>query len=176
MAEENTINNIYANFLGEPGNRKFYILFEKNNEITVLWVEKDQLISLGRACSKLLADNVKEIEKIPEKNLYSEITFPEIAGMELTILRIGVDFSVPNNRIVMIFDDQESIENGASPKVRIEIEKKLASHFVNLTRELQTSGRPTCPLCHKVLDENGKCNFCPKSNGHSKDVDIPKLL
>ena len=25
MADENTINNIYANFLGEPGNRKFYI-------------------------------------------------------------------------------------------------------------------------------------------------------
>ena len=76
----------------------------------------------------------------------------------------------------MIFDDQESIENGASPKVRIEIEKKLASHFVNITRDLQVSGRPTCPLCHKVLDENGKCNFCPKSNGHSKDADIPKLL
>ena len=165
MAEENTINNIYANFLGEAGNRKFYILFEKNNEITLLWVEKDQLISLGRACSKLLADNV-----------YSEIAFPEIPEMELTILRIGVDFSVPNNRIVMIFDDQESIENGASPKVRIEIEKKLASHFVNITRDLQVSGRPSCPLCHKVLDENGKCNFCPKSNGHSKDADIPKLL
>ena len=33
MAEENTINNIYANFLGEAGNRKFYILFEKNNDV-----------------------------------------------------------------------------------------------------------------------------------------------
>ncbi len=176
MTEENTINNIYANFLGEPGNRKFYILFKKNTGIAVLWVEKDQLISLGRACSKLLADNVKEIEKISNKNLYDEIAFPEIPEFELTIIRIGVDFSVPKDKIIMIFDDQESIENGASPKVRIEVEKKLASHFVNITRELQASGRPKCPLCHKVLDENGKCILCPKSNGHSKDADIPKLM
>ena len=80
MADENTINNIYANFLGEPGNRKFYILFEKNNEITVLWVEKDQLISLGRACSKLLADNVKEIEKIPEKIFIVKLHFLKLQG------------------------------------------------------------------------------------------------
>ena len=176
MTEENIINNIYADFLGEPGNRKFYILFEQNNRITLLWVEKDQLISLGRACSKLLADNVKEIEKIPRRNLYEEIIFPENPELELTIMRIGVDYSIPKDSIIMIFDDQESIENGASPKIRIEIQKKLASHFVNMTRELQSSGRPTCPLCHKVLSEDGKCNFCPKSNGHSKDADIPKLM
>ena len=37
MAEENTINNIYANFLGEAGNRKFYILFEN----TILIINGD---------------------------------------------------------------------------------------------------------------------------------------
>tara|TARA_B110000196_G_C21112692_1_gene648702 strand:+ start:938 stop:1465 length:528 start_codon:yes stop_codon:yes gene_type:complete len=175
MNDEKIINSINADYIGEPGNRRFYILVSKKSDAYLLWIEKDQLISLGRACSKLLSDHVTKIEK-SGKYLTNDIELPDDPDIEMNVIRIGVDYLTASSRIVIIFDDQESIENGESPKLRIEIERKLIHNFINQTRELSASGRPTCPLCHEVVDENGNCNFCPKKNGHSKDADIPKLI
>ncbi|MFB0900631.1 MAG: DUF3090 family protein, partial [Dehalococcoidia bacterium] len=133
------------------------------------------LISLGRACSQLLADNVVAIEK-NIINALEEIEFPLTPSLEINLLRIGVDYLASEDHIIILFDDQESIENGESPKLRIELSRKMTNEFIEKTRLLASTGRPKCPLCHKIVEEDGNCLFCPKKNGHSKDADLPKLI
>jgi hypothetical protein len=36
-------------------------------------------------------------------------------------------------------------------------------------------GRPRCPLCNRVLEEDGRCIACPGSNGHAKERPIPPV-
>ena len=175
MKNYQLVNRIDTHFQGQAGSRIFYILIEKNTDICLLWIEKDQLISLGRACSQLLADNIVAIEKNRITAL-EEIEFPLTPSLEINLLRIGVDYLASEDHIIILFDDQESIENGESPKLRIELSRKMTNEFIEKTRLLASTGRPTCPLCHKIVEEDGNCLFCPKKNGHSKDADLPKLI
>ena len=109
-------------------------------------------------------------------NALEEIEFPLTPSLEINLLRIGVDYLASEDHIIILFDDQESIENGESPKLRIELSRKMTNEFIEKTRLLASTGRPKCPLCHKIVEEDGNCLFCPKKNGHSKDADLPKLI
>ena len=54
----------------------------------------------------------------------------------------------------------------------MEIGRAAARALVTQITEIVSAGRPRCPLCGQPLEGDG-AHFCPSSNGHSQELEIP---
>ena len=101
--------------------------------------------------------------------------FPATPQVDLQVARLGLDFDEDSEHIVLLADDAGALERGDTPTFRMEINRSQAVSFIRLVEDVVASGRPLCPLCTRVLEEDGSCIACPGSNGHAKDIPLPPL-
>ena len=100
-------------------------------------------------------------------------TFGLDPDVELRVVRLGLDYSEDEDgRVRILVDDQEALEQGNTPAFRMELGRTAARALVAQIGEVVAAGRPLCPLCGRALEGDGQ-HFCPGSNGHSGDEEIP---
>jgi uncharacterized repeat protein (TIGR03847 family) len=161
-----------AEAIGEPGQRTFRVRARAGTHHAALWMEKEQLAALGRAISRLLAERSKERASSPPSRV-SVGVFPERPDIELHVVRLGLDFEEEDEHVVVLADDREALEQGDTPAFRMEISREHARALVTQIAEAVAAGRPLCPLCGRPLEGDGP-HFCPGSNGHSEELEIPR--
>jgi uncharacterized repeat protein (TIGR03847 family) len=159
-----------AQAIGPPGQRTFRVRAQAGRNRASLWLEKESLAALGRALSQLLADRSQERGR-PAGPAPAVEDFDE-GDIEIDVVRLGIDFREQPERVVLVADDREDLERGNVPSFRMEITRAMALALVESIPRIVGAGRPLCPLCQRPI-EDGVEHFCPRTNGHSKDLELP---
>lgn len=174
MIDFGLVDAIDSEAIGPPGQRTFRLRANKEANYAALWFEKEQLTLLGREFSKLLAERSHHRGE-PTKSIPEMGPFPANPQVEVQVARLGLDFDEKTEHIILLADDAIALEQGDTPKFRMEINREQAISTIHSIDETIDGGRPLCPLCNRVLEENGDCIACPGSNGHVDEVSLPPI-
>ncbi len=171
MIDFGLVDAVDAEALGEPGERTFRLRAMAGANRAALWMEKEQLAALGRAISRLLAERAARREE-PSRSSGDLSGFGNHPDVDFRVARLGLDFENEGERLLILADDEEALTGGNTPAFRMEIGRAAARALVTQITEVVAAGRPRCPLCGQPLEGDGQ-HFCPGSNGHSQELEIP---
>lgn len=166
------VDAIDAEAIGEPGQRTFRLRARAGSNFAALWMEKEQLATLGRAISQVLAERSR-LRGQPSETAGEIGAFIEFPDVDMQVVRLGLDFDAETDRLMLLADDQAGLERGDTPTFRLEMERADALSLVGIIGHVVAAGRPLCPLCGRAIEAVGQAHFCPGSNGHSKEMPIP---
>lgn len=172
MIDFGIVDAVDAEAIGQPGQRTFRLRARSGANYAALWLEKEQLATLGRAISQVLAERSAHRGN-PVGEAASMGSFVSQPDVDMQVVRLGLDFDVDTDRLALLADDQAGLERGDTPTFRMEIGRTDALSLVRLIGTVVSAGRPLCPLCGRPIEQAGQPHFCPGSNGHSKEVPIP---
>lgn len=174
MIDFGLVDAVDGEAIGPPGQRTFRLRARAGDSYVALWMEKEALIGLGRSFSQLLAERSRLRGQQPGA-VEPVGNFPQHAQVELQVARIGLDYDIEQERVILLADDAAALERGDTPAFRMEISRSHALFAIRQFDEVVAAGRPLCPLCQQPLDHPGQEHFCPRSNGHSKDLELPPV-
>jgi uncharacterized repeat protein (TIGR03847 family) len=172
MIDFGLVDAVDAEAIGAPGQRTFRLRANKEESYAALWFEKEQLALLGRSFSQLLAERSRQRGR-PATPVAEMGAFPANPQVDLQVARLGLDFDDAQEHIVILADDAAALQEGDTPAFRMEINRAQAIFAIRSIEDAVAGGRPLCPLCNRVLEEDGRCIACPGSNGHAKEQPIP---
>ncbi len=175
--EFDSIDQIIAATIGEPGNRTFFIQAKKGEWVITLQAEKDQVMALARAAHQLLTqvsgrDEATEIIKSLEQGAGLNDTTPMQDDDPLWVagsIELGFD---PNKDMAFISLDEyvaEEIDH-IPARARFWLSRAQLATFAANALKVVAQGRPICPLCGLPMDPEG--HVCPASNGHQPGISI----
>jgi len=161
-----------ADFVGQPGDRSFYLQARGAHGIYSFALEKQQVAVLADKLRELLLlvdseDTVKGATpaRDPALGLGQPIE-PEWA-----VGTMWLAYEESDDRIVVLAQpvevvEEETLEDEEDEGVRILLRRDQARSFVLHASAVVDEGRPTCQLCGLPMDPSG--HACPASNGHRK--------
>lgn len=172
MIDFGIVDAVDAEAIGEPGQRTFRLRARSGANYAALWLEKEQLATLGRAISQVLAERSRH-RGDPAGEAAPLDSFSARPDVDMQVVRLGLDFDADTDRLALLADDQSGLERGDTPTFRLEMGRTDALNLVRIISDVVSAGRPLCPLCGRPIEQAGQAHFCPGSNGHSKEVPIP---
>jgi uncharacterized repeat protein (TIGR03847 family) len=158
-------DHLTADFVGEPGNRTFYVQAIEGGEVVTILAEKQQVAGLADALTRLLA----EVEALPPAvwDIASmRLREPLVPRWRAGQLAVGLDPQLGRFMIeVSEFVAEDEMREPEEFRVWFGDEQAglLAAH----AQWAVAQGRPTCELCGNPLESDG--HVCPRSNGHLRD-------
>ncbi|MDO8674212.1 MAG: DUF3090 family protein [Dehalococcoidia bacterium] len=152
--------------VGQPGQRKFYIVVGQVDAWVRFWLEKEELNSLSAAFSEL-------IETVADSGLQPPLTkddrapailfeppYAPTANFKSIRLAVGYDQSL--DRIAMFVNGPEASDDAPTLVCWLtRIQARTLGDRINL---VCGAGRTACILCGAPIDPEG--HICPRSNGH----------
>jgi uncharacterized repeat protein (TIGR03847 family) len=169
------IAQIKADAQGVPGQRKFRLLVEAQRGSACLWLEKEQLLQLGIAIKRLIAEMSQEEPSIPLENLstqYSDNSDIEISerDRDLTVDTITLGHDQGQDLFLLAVQGADT-DDERLQGVRFWAEGQQLDALADEAFEVCASGRPLCPLCGVPINSN-EDHVCSRSNGHHDSVDF----
>jgi uncharacterized repeat protein (TIGR03847 family) len=161
MLELSEPEHVTADFVGEPGERTFYIQAVEAAETLTVLVEKQQVAALVTALVQLLAElgsEPPEVWDVDGMRLREPVDPRWRAGQ----IAVGIDPDVGRLMLELIeLVPEEEIREPEEIRVWLTEEQSgaLAAHAAWAVAQ----GRPTCELCGNPLDPEG--HLCPRMNG-----------
>ncbi|HLZ08047.1 MAG TPA: DUF3090 family protein [Chloroflexota bacterium] len=159
------VHRLDPDAVGVPGQRRFRIVVQNDQETAFLWLEKEQLQALGLAVDQLLtpvkAIWTREGETAP---VASSPSFNGSASVELRVGRLGLGFDENTKEYMLVAHDVES-DADDPPSFQCRCARAVISRLSESIATLTSAGRPRCPVCGSPLDDSP--HFCPGSNGHA---------
>jgi len=174
MIDFGLVDAVDAEAVGPPGQRTFRLRARVADSYASLWMEKEQLITLGRSFSQVLAERSR-LRGQPTEAVEEVGNFPQHAAVDFPIARLGLDFDQEQERLIVLADDGAALERGDSPSFRMEMARAQALAVIKRIEQVVSAGRPLCPLCRQPLNALGDAHFCPPTNGHSTELELPEL-
>jgi uncharacterized repeat protein (TIGR03847 family) len=163
--EYERLDVLYAEAIGEPGQRRFRLVAGMPGDVISLWMEKEQLQALGLAIEQLIEQlqttglTESEIDAAPIP-LHEDV--PPTAP-EYQVGKMAIGYDEEAQQVAYFAHDIEQ-ESDSDPVFsgRASLESSLT-----LSEEIATviaAGRPRCPRCGAVISPEG--HVCPHDNGH----------
>jgi uncharacterized repeat protein (TIGR03847 family) len=167
MTESQSINLDRVEFItidtiGPPGRRTFYLQVIQEELIVTVIIEKEHASAIAIAI-----DSLMEQLGVPQEPT-------QIAGMDLIRpvqplfrvgqLRLGYD---QERDMLIISAEAITAEEASSASVHIWIGPELMAPLAHKAAAVVAAGRPTCPLCHEIIDP-GEPHVCVRENGKKK--------
>lgn len=174
MIDFGLVDAVDAEAIGQPGQRTFRVRARMGDSYAALWLEKEQLAQLGRLFSQIIAERSRQRGR-PVEDTEPVGNFPQTAQVDMQVARLGLDYDTENERVILLADDAPTLERGGSPAFRMEVSRAQALGLMGSIEDAVSGGRPLCPLCHQPLEAPGQQHFCPHTNGHSKELEVPPL-
>jgi uncharacterized repeat protein (TIGR03847 family) len=174
MIDFGLVDAVDAEAIGPPGRRTFRLRARIGDSYAALWMEKEQLATLGRLFSQILAERSR-LRGRPSDPVDPVGNFPQRAQVDFQVARLGLDYDTDEERVILLADDPGAAERGDTPSFRMEISRAQAVAAIRQIEQIVAAGRPLCPLCREPLEEEGQEHFCPRRNGHSAELEIPAL-
>lgn len=161
MIELSDPDHVTADFVGEPGERTFYIQASERGELISILVEKQQVAALGEAISRLL----DEVGAAPPKLWDIEsmrLRQPLVTRWRGGQLSVGIDPAL--GRFVLEMEEAVDPDEIREPEqVRVWMDEDRAAQLAAHAEWAVEQGRPACQLCGLPQDPEG--HLCPRSNG-----------
>lgn len=165
MQDFDRVHRLDPDAVGIPGQRRFRLVVQNDQDTAFLWLEKEQLQALGLAVDQLLtpvkAIWTREGEAI---SVASNRSFDGSASVELQVGRLGLGFDENTNEYILVAHDVES-DADDPPSFQCRCPRAVISRLSESIASLTSAGRPRCPVCGSPLDDS--THFCPGSNGHA---------
>lgn len=156
-----------ADYIGEPGQRTFFLQTQISGEPTSFLIEKQQVA--------VLADRLREVLLMidAEDTIKSAVTSrdPGLSPLEPVepVWRVGNMGLAYDDDAEMVIVLLEEAQAGEEPEpdagsARILLRRDQARSFLLHALAVVDEGRPICQLCGLPMDPGG--HKCPASNGH----------
>lgn len=169
LYEVNPVRSITTGFIGQPGQRVFYLQAQGPADVVTVIVEKQQVEALATGIEQFLTELVEKFPDLPEATAdyvpsAMKLQVPVDPAFRVGQLGLGYD----QDRDLLVLVAQEVVAEGRDPE-----EANTARFFATRSQmralgaygqELVKQGRPTCGNCGQPMDPEG--HFCPRSNGH----------
>ena len=162
-----------ADYVGEPGERAFFLQARSPHGTYSFALEKQQVTVLAEKLRELLVlidadDTVKGTTAVrdPAMSLESPIE------PEWRVGTMGLAYEEADDQVVVLAQpveapsEEEEFADEEDEGVRILLRRDQARSFVLHAGAVVDEGRPTCQLCGLPMDPSG--HACPASNGHRK--------
>lgn len=163
-----------ADYVGQPGQRSFYVQARGGFGTRSYEIEKQQVKALADKLRELLVmidpeDTINRTE--PTRDPALELEAP--ASSEWRIGTIGLAYEENVDIIVVLFqpveeesEDESEVEDAFETGTgdRVLLRRDQVRAFVLHASAILSEGRPVCQLCGLPMDPAG--HKCPASNGH----------
>lgn len=181
--ELTSVSVIVADAVGQPGQRVFYVQARQGLTTITIETEKEQVRALALGIHQFLEELTQrfpdrlDLDRVDPRDLVLTPPFEP----EFKVAQMGLGYDADNDRVVIVAQalgtEEESEETPTEsdedkgPKARFWITRGQAKALADHALEVVALGRPICPLCGRPMNPEG--HFCPKRNGHTKDLIVP---
>jgi uncharacterized repeat protein (TIGR03847 family) len=162
--ELDPVDGIAVAALGQPGQRRFFLLAAGSGRTLTLACEKSQIQALIVRLHQMIEAQGIEAAAAPAAEVGLEPGDPEWQVGEM-----GLGYHEARRMFVLVASEgaagDESSEGAASdaPSVRFWLSHDQVIAFSRQAEAVLTAGRPLCPRCGLPMDPAG--HPCPVSNG-----------
>ena len=154
--------SVDAEAIGEPGNRRFRLIVISGGQNACVWMEKQQLDSIGEwfkeMCERLdneSANAEPDVEAAP---------VPLNFELDFRARQLGLGYLEEDDVFVLHAFDLNATTDDPLPAFRCLISRGQARVLARTIERVVSGGRPICPLCESPMNPGG--HVCPRSNGH----------
>src|SRR5438094_312237 len=112
------VDAVDAEAIGEPGQRMFRLRARTGSNYAALWMEKEQLATLGRAISQVLAERSQHRGE-PTEGATELGAFIDHPDVDMQVVRLGLGFDPDTDRLALLADDQPGLDRGDTPTFRL---------------------------------------------------------
>lgn len=156
--------SVDAEAIGPPGQRRFRLVIQNEQESAALWLEKEQLAAVATALDQQLARtrSVDTSPRRPEDDEGSPIPLNPSLDLQVGQLALGYDDA---RQLFMIQIYAVDAGEGGQATLTCGLRRDQARRIIRQVTQLMQTGRPVCPLCGATLQGP---HVCPRSNGHSR--------
>jgi uncharacterized repeat protein (TIGR03847 family) len=159
-------HHVTAGYVGEPGDRTFFVQAQDERQLVTLLVEKGQVEAIADLLEQLLA-RVNDSPATDWDRDAMELRDPIEPLWRAGEISVGLD--PERGRFVLEFGefagDDELDEDPA--EVRIWANQDQARRLAAHAAEVVGEGRPRCELCGRPMGPDGD-HVCPATNGHGR--------
>ena len=153
--------SVDAEAIGRPGQRRFRLMVRSGNQSAAIWMEKQQLASIGtwldETCERLDREH-------PNSEPNAEPSpFGAVFDLEFRASQIGLGYAEGDDLFAIHAFDIEA-QQGERPDFRTFLSRGQARVLARKIESVVAAGRPICPLCSQPMEPEG--HVCPRSNGH----------
>jgi uncharacterized repeat protein (TIGR03847 family) len=160
-----------ADYVGEPGERTFFVQVRGDEGKFSYLVEKQQVAVLAEKLRELLMaidqnDTVRSTPPARDPALALE----EPVEPEWRVGTIGLAYEEDSDQVLVFVQPVDDAEDDADAEddeefsVSFNLRRDQVRSFVLHTIAVVAEGRPVCQLCGLPMDPAG--HDCPASNGH----------
>ena len=162
--ELDPVDRIAVAAVGEPGQRRFFLLASGSGQTLTLGCEKSQIQALiVRLRQMLEAQQIDESEEGA-----AEVAAPEPGDPSWQIGEMGLGYHEARRMFVLVASQGAAGEEAEappddSPSVRFWLSHDQVLEFSRQAQSVLSAGRPLCPRCGLPMDPAG--HPCPVMNG-----------
>src|SRR5205823_3602568 len=164
--ELDPVDRIERAAVGEPGQRRFFLLATGSGRSMTLSCEKSQVQALIVRLHQML--EAQQVEA-PQESSPATSPSPQPGDPEWQIGEIGLGYHEARRMFVLVAsqaavgESTEATEAGDAPSVRFWLSHDQVVAFSKQAESVLTAGRPLCPRCGLPMDPTG--HPCPVMNG-----------
>ena len=164
--ELDPVDRIAVAAVGEPGQRRFFLLATGSGRTLTLGCEKSQLQALIVRVHQML--EAQQIET-PERAAEAASNDAEPGEPEWQIGEMGLGYHDARKMFVLVASQSAAGEPGEAPSaddapsVRFWLSHEQVIAFSKQAESVLSAGRPLCPRCGLPMDPSG--HPCPVMNG-----------
>jgi uncharacterized repeat protein (TIGR03847 family) len=159
--ELDPVDAISVAAVGEPGQRKFFLLASGNGRTLTLACEKSQVQALLSRLQQMMETQGIKVET---RAAGSGRLLP--GEPEWQVGEMGLGYHEGRQMFVLVASEAATPEGepeGEAPSVRFWLSHRQAVDFSKKAQEVITAGRALCPRCGLPMDPAG--HPCPVMNG-----------
>lgn len=157
-------HHVTAGYLGEPGNRTFFLQFADDVDQVTLVCEKGQVDGIAN----LLADLLARVDDEPATDWDRDaMALREPIEPRWRAGSISVGLDIERGRFVIEVEEFVGEEEREPMEVRIWADQDQARRLAAHAEEIVGEGRPRCDLCGRPMGPDGD-HVCPATNGHGR--------
>jgi uncharacterized repeat protein (TIGR03847 family) len=164
--ELDPVDRISVAAVGEPGQRRFFLLATGSGRTLTLGCEKSQIQALVLRLHQML--EAQQIET-PDQAADAPADGPDPGEPEWQIGEMGLGYHEARRMFVLVAsqaavgESTEATEASDAPSVRFWLSPDQVITFSRQAESVLTAGRPLCPRCGLPMDPSG--HPCPVMNG-----------
>ncbi|TMC76475.1 MAG: DUF3090 family protein [Chloroflexi bacterium] len=164
--ELDPVDRIEVAAVGEPGQRRFFLLATGSGRSMTLGCEKSQVQALILRLHQML--EAQQIEGPAAENSTASTT-PPPGDPEWQIGEMGLGYHEARRMFVLVAsqaavgESNEATEAVDAPSVRFWLSQDQVVAFSKQAESVLSAGRPLCPRCGLPMDPSG--HPCPVMNG-----------
>jgi uncharacterized repeat protein (TIGR03847 family) len=166
--ELDPVDRIAVAAVGEPGQRRFFLLATGSGRTLTLGCEKAQIQALLVRLNQML--ETQQIET-PDQPAQADDSGPVPGEPEWQIGEMGLGYHEARQMFVLVASQGAAGEGGPSetppaddaPSVRFWLSHDQVVAFSKQAESVLSAGRPLCPRCGLPMDPAG--HPCPVMNG-----------